>query len=238
MGTQDAFADTVTDDSIPAPSVLIDFSEFDGIFCPPPNVDSGPYCRGMGPIQVGNLVGEDVQWTADDAKSFLGNGFYGLVANGNWDSGRNGYSATDQPNAMMRFDFADPVCAVVGFVNYAPGFGGPFIMEIFDGSNTSLETFDITNNAPISTPNSINDGEFRGFVRATNDIAALELSGEFDVLDDLKFSRSCVVVGGELLPIDSTALMLAGLQTSAIWMLPVLAGAAGATAFYLKTRKN
>ncbi len=45
-------------------------------------------------------------------------------------------------------------------------------------------------------------------------------------------------VGGELLPIDSTALMLAGLQSSAIWMLPVLAGIAG-TGFYLvKFRTN
>jgi hypothetical protein len=43
------------------------------------------------------------------------------------------------------------------------------------------------------------------------------------------------VVGGELLTIDSTALMLTGLQSSTIWMLPVLAGAAGAglTAFKL-----
>jgi len=46
------------------------------------------------------------------------------------------------------------------------------------------------------------------------------------------------VVGGELLPIDSTALMLAGLQSSAIWMLPVLAGAAGIGAYYIKTRMN
>jgi hypothetical protein len=46
------------------------------------------------------------------------------------------------------------------------------------------------------------------------------------------------VVGGGLLPIDNTVLLLAGLQASAIWMLPVLAGTAGATAFYLKTRKN
>ncbi len=45
-------------------------------------------------------------------------------------------------------------------------------------------------------------------------------------------------VGGELIPIDSTALVLAGLQTSAIWMLPVLAGAAGAGAYYIKTRMN
>jgi len=45
-------------------------------------------------------------------------------------------------------------------------------------------------------------------------------------------------VGGEFLPIDSTALMLAGLQSSAIWLLPVLAGIAG-TGFYLvKFRTN
>jgi len=46
------------------------------------------------------------------------------------------------------------------------------------------------------------------------------------------------VVGGEFLPIDNTALMLAGLQSSAIWMLPVLAGAAGVGAYYIKTRMN
>jgi len=59
----------------------------------------------------------------------------------------------------------------------------------------------------------------------------------FYLLDDFEF---CIieVVGGELLPIDSTALMLAGLQSSAIWMLPVLAGIAG-TGFYLvKFRTN
>ncbi len=48
------------------------------------------------------------------------------------------------------------------------------------------------------------------------------------------------VVGGELLPIDSTALLLAGLQSSAIWMLPVLAGVAGSTfaILYIKSRRN
>ena len=47
-------------------------------------------------------------------------------------------------------------------------------------------------------------------------------------------------VGGELLPIDSTALVLAGLQTSAIWMLPVLAGVAGSAfgILYIKSRRN
>ena len=46
------------------------------------------------------------------------------------------------------------------------------------------------------------------------------------------------VVGGEFLPIDSTALVLAGLQTSAIWMLPVLAGAAGAGFAAFKLRRK
>jgi hypothetical protein len=45
-------------------------------------------------------------------------------------------------------------------------------------------------------------------------------------------------VGGEVLPIDSVALLLAGAQLSAIWMIPLLAGVAGTTAIYLKTRKN
>jgi len=46
------------------------------------------------------------------------------------------------------------------------------------------------------------------------------------------------VVGGEFLQIDNTALMLAGLQSSAIWMIPTLAGLA-ATGFYLiKYRSN
>ena len=45
-------------------------------------------------------------------------------------------------------------------------------------------------------------------------------------------------VGGELLSIDSTALVLAGLQSSAIWMLPILAGAAGAGFAAFKLRRK
>ena len=45
-------------------------------------------------------------------------------------------------------------------------------------------------------------------------------------------------IGGEILPIDVTALFVAGTLTNAIWMAPVIAGAVGTTAFYLKTRMN
>lgn len=46
------------------------------------------------------------------------------------------------------------------------------------------------------------------------------------------------VVGGELLPIDNTALLVAGIQSSTIWMLPALAGIAGASAYFVRTRMN
>jgi hypothetical protein len=45
-----------------------------------------------------------------------------------------------------------------------------------------------------------------------------------------------IIVAGELLPIDSAALMIAGLQTSAIWMLPILAGAVGTGAFIVRSK--
>jgi len=57
-------------------------------------------------------------------------------------------------------------------------------------------------------------------------------------IDNVIAEGDASMVGGEFLSIDSTALMLAGLQSSAIWMLPVLAGAAGVGAFYIKTRMN
>ena len=46
------------------------------------------------------------------------------------------------------------------------------------------------------------------------------------------------VIGGEIIPIESTGLLLAGMQTSAFWMLPALAGIAGAGAYFIRTRMN
>jgi len=45
-------------------------------------------------------------------------------------------------------------------------------------------------------------------------------------------------VGGLPMAIDSNALLLAGIQSNAIWMLPILAGAAGAGAYFVRTRMN
>jgi len=248
MGTQEVFAVTVIDaNDIPAPSQTVDFSQFAGVFdCPGVGlIGPNAFCLTMGPVQVGDLVSEDIEWSSTSSNSVIGNSNYGLSGvddNGSWNSDRNGYVGTNDGSdtVIMRFDFNDgAICAVGGFVNYARGDGDPFVMKALDNGNAVLESFDVTNDAPIITPGTVNDGEFRGFVRASNDIASIELSGQFDVLDDLKFARcDTIVVGGEFLPIESTSLVLAGLQTSAIWMLPVLAVAAGAGAYYIKTRMN
>ena len=51
-------------------------------------------------------------------------------------------------------------------------------------------------------------------------------------------TRGGQVIGGRLLPIDNIALFLAGLQISAIGMIPTLAGLAGAGFYLVKFRTN
>jgi len=84
--------------------------------------------------------------------------------------------------------------------------------------------------APDQVADRLDPGEnFFVNIFFTCDITSIDFNAEWSMGQ---------VVGGELLSIDSTALMLAGLQSSAIWMLPVLAGIAG-TGFYLvKFRTN
>jgi len=55
-------------------------------------------------------------------------------------------------------------------------------------------------------------------------------------MDNLIFDDA--PVGGELLSLDTTALMLAGLQSSAVWMIPTLAGLAAAGFYLVKFRAN
>ncbi len=176
-----------------APLTVVDFSQFtDTFFIPTP-----------GPEQVGGLVGRDIIWSSTNPSSVIGNSYYGLSDNGDWDPGRTGYVGLNITSGTMRFDFNDgPVSEVGGFVNYIPTLG-PFSISALASDNTVLETYDITTLAPISTPGGLNDGAFRGIVRPTVDIAAFTLSGAYVVLDDLTFSEQESAV-----PEPSTLLLL------------------------------
>ena len=241
LGDQNAFATTVIDaNDIPAPSHTVDFSQFTGDFsgiCP--GTFFLDFCFTGGPMQIGSLVGEDITWSGSTGDEVIGNGPYGLETNGEWDAGRDGYIGSNPPPSTMRIDFNDnPVCAVGGFVNYAPNTGDVMLI-VYDSGNAILESFDLLADAPINTPeSSINDGAFRGFVRDTNDIAAIEFTNSFDVLDDLKFSRNCeLIVGGEIIPIETTSLILAVGQSFS-WMIPVVLSGMGIGLFVVSRKSE
>ena len=99
------------------------------------------------------------------------------------------------------------------------------ITQLTDSGGTDIQS------GSESVP--VQGGDVFGFWIDSTDDSAGESTTVYS-----EFSGPLCTVGGEFLPIDSTALLLAGLQTSAIWMLPILAGAAGVGVFYIKTRMN
>jgi len=103
------------------------------------------------------------------------------------------------------------------------------VVDVINGivisPNAALVTF-YTDNV-IGGPGSfvLEAATFADFEKAIKDKILLEI---------------CDTVGGELLSINTTALILAGAQTNAVWIMSALA-AIGSVAFgaiYLKTRKN
>jgi len=103
---------------------------------------------------------------------------------------------------------------------------------------------DATEDAKLTASDAEGGDNFGVWVAISGDTVVVGANGDDD---GGNFAGSAYVyfvlsgpVGGELFPIDSTALLLAGLQSSAIWMLPVLAGVAGSAfgILYIKSRRN
>jgi len=106
---------------------------------------------------------------------------------------------------------------------------GPETINIYDQNMQLLETSPVASGANV----------YVGFDRlGVHDIKFFEIVGEFYAIDDLQHDCEGEIVGGEFLPIDSTALLLAGIQSSTVWMLPTLAGLAGAGFYLVKFRTN
>jgi hypothetical protein len=169
-------------------STVVDFSQFGG----PVDPSGGPFIFTGGPVAIGGLVGEPIIWQSTNSNSIIGNPIHALDTNGNWTTGRNGFTALNTSSGTMDYLFANGVSGVGGFVNYAPCCGTPFISALDIGGNL-LETYNILTLAPISTPGpsggQFDAGAFRGILREQNDIFGLQLHDAFFVLDDLTFSR-------------------------------------------------
>lgn len=106
-----------------------------------------------------------------------------------------------------------------------------------------IANFDFSQN-PLVQKSSYPVAQFRIFVATTDGgVPLLDANGVPSALVDDR-RHVCIfdvevvdsVIGGKLLSTDSTALAIAGIQAGAVWIIPLLAGAAGAGAFYIRTR--
>lgn len=149
----------------------------------------GGFQSTAGPVQIGQLVGENITWSSNSGNALIGNGTYNLGSNGQWDGGRNGYTGTNSGSSdvFMRYDFLDsPVATAGGFINYFPGTSSVFLQAL-GTSNQILESHQLDG---FGFPSGTNQGLFFGVDRGVNDIAALVLRGGSAVLDDLLFARA------------------------------------------------
>jgi len=64
-------------------------------------------------------------------------------------------------------------------------------------------------------------------------VATINNGGTIDEIPSI-----CNIVAGELLPLDSSALMIAGLTSMSVWMIPTVLGLAGAGVYLVKFRKQ
>ena len=117
--------------------------------------------------------------------------------------------------------------------------GAGIILEAFNAANVMVDSDSVTN-AGIGVGN-VDTLSVSGDDIVRVDIRQITpgLGGDGYTIDDLRFSE-CIVVGGEFLPIDSTALLLAGAQTNAVWILSALVviGSRAFGALYITSKKN
>jgi len=192
---------------------------------------------------VGNLVSPPI--IIGDA-TFTG----GVLSLVDQDQGGNGNFANEpspdtvinvnSPPPMFTLTFANPVSQLSWF--YAAN--GQTEVRFFDSGNGLLATV----NPPVLTQGVVG-GDPNGFFDNWNMASHSEGSNtikkvEFErvtasgvVFDDMEFCIIDSVVGGTLIPLDTTALLLAGAQPTT-WMIPVVLSIIGIGLFVVSRKSN
>jgi hypothetical protein len=133
---------------------------------------------GPKPIPGGITFTSHVNNSNSGDGSVLGQGGYGLGGNGSF-GGDAVYAGLDGPSGYMSFIFDVAVSSFGAFMNYYPDSRAAQTIAAYDGLGTLLESYDLTNVAPINTPAAFNAFEFRGISLKTADIKEFRMGGAY-----------------------------------------------------------
>jgi hypothetical protein len=137
-------------------------------------------------------------------------GGWGLDGNGSWSLSLIGINSS---NAAITIELGGLFSSVGGFMNYAPDYGAPVITALAADGTTVLESYDLSVDAPISTPFDTNAGAFRGISRGSADIAYFRIAGSYLAMHDITLSG-----GTEAVPEPGSVLLCAaGLAALGFW---------------------
>jgi len=107
------------------------------------------------------------------------------------------------------------------------------------GIDVSLQTNSISDNLWQGDETITNTGGNPGTTTCELVLTVFAVTGGGDrASQTIMVTTSTTLVGGEFLPIDSTALLLAGSQMTASWMIPVIVSAVGIGLVFVRKSKN
>jgi hypothetical protein len=134
---------------------------------------------------------------------------FGLGANGTWQMGLIG---DDSDATLITIDLGGLYAWVGGFMDYEePDPGTPVITALAADGTTVLESFDLSTDAPISTPGLLNGGAFRGISLPTDEIRYFQIGGSHLVMHD-------ITLGAAAIP-EPSSLILAGCALAVLGLL-------------------
>lgn len=161
--------------------------------------DAATYDTFQSRVQIGASLGVDLGLSTAGGQLHFGAplGYWGLSGNGGWTSAKTfaGVDGAyqDETNgiaASMFFDFGSKTVQSVGAVlNYDDSFnyfGMPLqlYMAAYDANGALIEDAWF----PVSTPDAIDEGTFYGLTSDSANIARVEISAPYAVVDDFTFS--------------------------------------------------
>lgn len=110
--------------------------------------------------------------------SVLGQGGYGLSSNGSF-GGAAVYAGVDSGTGFAQFSFATPINFFGAYFNYAPNSGSNATISVLDALDNVIESWDLTQFAPISTPGGFNQFAFRGINLGNSTFSSFRFGGDY-----------------------------------------------------------